>query len=151
MNRDFAKKNTIETRAVMKSFEDFKPTVAISLHEGPQTEGAFFFTNRCVSSELILPVLDELAKNNVSLASKSYFGNKLGVPGQFPARGLFLILMRLWKLIYKFQGFGYYCADRKVPAMIMETSWATAESGQRVDAQFVALKALTNHLSSNSK
>ncbi|QQS18711.1 hypothetical protein IPL68_01345 [Candidatus Saccharibacteria bacterium] len=142
------KKNTIETQAVMKSFEEFKPTVSISLHEGPQTDGAFFFTNKYVGSEMILPVFKRTYEKQYSPSAQSYFGNKLSVPGQFATKGLFLILMRLWKIIFKFQGFGSYCADRKVPALVMETSWTTAKTSQRVDVQFIALKTLTTHLSS---
>lgn len=146
MNRDFIKRGTVETQAVVASFDAFNPTAAISLHEGPQTDGAFFFTNECVTDNLIQPILVELKQSGIQLAQKSYFGNTLVIPGQFPATGVFLWLKKLWQSLFKFQGFGTYCAQQGVPAMVMETSWTTADVGQRVGAQYTALKALTTHL-----
>jgi hypothetical protein len=146
MNRDFYKQATVETKAVVKSFQQFKPTIALSLHEGPQEDGAFFFTNQHVRDDLVKPLLTSLSSQGIALAQKSYFGNKLGIPGYFPATGLFLLLMKLWKLLFKFQGFGQYCAVQKVPALVMETPWSTNESEQRVNAQLSALKIITQHL-----
>lgn len=146
VNRDFSNQKTAETRAVIKSLDDFRPTAAITMHEGPQEVGSFFFSNPHVRQDMIGAVVDDLDANGIDLATKSYFGNRLKHPGQFPATGTFRIIGRLLEKMTGFAAFESYCERIGVPAMVMETPWSSAESLQRVESQLFALNALTRFM-----
>lgn len=122
LNRDFKLRNTKENIAVYKSIIEFNPSLAVSLHEGPQ-QGAFFFANHLYSEAEALRLVTGLSEQEVKLSSKSYFGNTLSEPGYFPLKDRTQILLNLQKSILRIASFDVLCADLAIPSITYETSW----------------------------
>lgn len=147
LNRDFKKLKTVETRAAVRAFEDFKPDFGISLHEGPQ-DGAFLYTNKYCEDPVVKSILSELNNSGIQLAHKSYLRNTLSEAGWFPVKGIFGSLLKVWTGAFGYEGFGQFCTRKSTPNIVIETSWSSKEETQRAQAHYILFTSLIKELNS---
>jgi hypothetical protein len=149
INRDFKNLITKEASIARKSCNDFVPDISISLHEGPQSN-TFIFTNELVNNNLAHTLLDKLSKHNIVLAEKSYFGNKLKIPGLFAVTGMAKLGTKLQSLLFNIETFGTSQVKYNVPNITLETCWADSGTS-RINIQLKFLVNLIGLLQSRTK
>jgi succinylglutamate desuccinylase/aspartoacylase family protein len=131
VNRDFVRFGTPEARLVRDIYERERPDFVISLHEGPQ-DATFMFTNRFVAEPLARALCDALAEGGTVLAEKDYFGLRLDPPGLSPSSASGRALTSLWAGVLKMKATIAYSEDRRIPEIVLESSWRVADEAARV-------------------
>jgi hypothetical protein len=131
INRDFIRFLTPEARVVRDVFERERPDFVISLHEGPQ-DATFMFTNRFVEAPLAHALCDALAAGGTVLAEKDYFGMRLDPPGLSPSSASGRAVTKLWALTLGMKASIAYSEDRRIPEIVLESSWRTVDEAARV-------------------
>lgn len=147
LNRDFKKRRTAETRAVIASMKKFDQDFTLSLHEGPQEKGTFIYCNKLVTKGFALSVLNYAKEKGVTLADRNYFSGKLKVPGYFPLKGFVFFLEWLWSVILDLQPEGYYTNINGIPNITVETPWQNRSKRERILAQISIIKGVVKELS----
>jgi Succinylglutamate desuccinylase / Aspartoacylase family len=145
INRDFVRFATPEARVVRDVFEQDRPDFVISLHEGPQ-DGTFMFANRFVETPLAHALCDALAAGGTVLATKDYFGLRLHPPGLSPASATTRAVWKLWALALRKKASIAYSEDRRVPEIVLESSWRMTDEAARVRAHVDLVAAVAQRI-----
>lgn len=132
INRDFVLQLTREARIVAAEVDDFAPHFIISLHEGPQNEGAFIFANRHVSEDAAHTVLQHMEHGGTLMAPKDYFGRKLRPAGYAPSGRGASALNYLWGRVLKMMTMAGYAEKHGLPEITLETPWRSADRDGRM-------------------
>lgn len=146
INRDFKKQRTLETKAVIKLIEDFRPDFAITLHEALHEDGVFIYGNKLVEEEFAVSVLNKVQENGVKLAKKGYFPGKFKIPGYKPLKGVIFFWIKLWSDLLDLQPFGYFTVLEGIPNITIESSWQSESKDKRVNAHVEIVKAVLEEL-----
>lgn len=149
INRDFVRFLTPEARVVRDLFERERPDFVISLHEGPQ-DATFMFANRLVEAPLAHALCDALAAGGTVLAEKDYFGMRLDPPGLSPSSASGRAITKLWALTLGMKATIAYSEDRKIPEIVLESSWRAADEAARVRPHVDLVAAVGARLGSDA-
>jgi hypothetical protein len=145
INRDFVRFGTPEARVVRDIFERERPHFVISLHEGPQ-DATFMFANRFVETKLAHALCDALAAGGTVLAEKDYFGMRLTPPGLSPSSPSGRFVTKLWALTLGMKATIAYSEDRRIPEIVLESSWRTPDEAARIRPHVDLVKAVAERL-----
>ncbi len=145
INRDFVVFGTPEARVVRDVYDREGPDFVISLHEGPQ-DATFMFTNRYVSSTLGRELCEALAAGGTVLAEKDYFGLRLDPPGLSASSAAARAVNALWSGALKMKATIGYSEDRKIPEIVLESSWRLSDPEARVRAHVDLVAAVAQRL-----
>jgi hypothetical protein len=145
VNRDFARFETREARALRGLFDALSPDFVVSLHEGPQ-DATFFFANQRVERTLALALLGAIEAGGSALARHDYFGRTLRPPGYAPMSTAAWTLSFLWAAALRMKAMNMYAGDRGVPEITIESSWRLPDREARVRAHVDLVLALLREL-----
>jgi len=146
INRDFARFETHEARAVRVAFEDFRPTFVVALHEGPQ-DATFMFTNAEVDGALAERLLSALEAGGTVLATHDYFGRKLVPKGLAASSRVSEWLVKLWAGGLGMMTTNAYASREGIPEITLESSWRSEDRAARLRAHVDLVMALATELS----
>ena len=141
INRDFHRFDTVEARCVRRIFERESPDFVISLHEGPQSD-TFVFANRLVPPELVHEALARLAAGGTKLATRDYMGRRLAPPGLSTVGHGVHLLHQLWALTLGMKASLTFSDERRVPELVLESSWRISDEAARVRAHVDLVRAV---------
>jgi len=133
VNRDFERFRTPEARVVRAVFEERRPDLMVSLHEGPQ-DATFMFANRHVDPAMAERLLAQLAGGGTKLATTDYFGLTLDPPGYSPMSPAAWMVSRLWAATLGMKASIMFADDHGVPELTLESSWRLPDRQSRVRA-----------------
>lgn len=145
VNRDFVRFGTPEARVVRDVFARERPDFVISLHEGPQ-DATFMFANRFVDATLARALCDALEAGGTTLAKKDYFGLTLDPPGLSASSPTARALTKLWAATLGMKATIAYSEDRRIPEIVLESSWRTADEAARVRPHVDVVAAVAQRL-----
>jgi predicted deacylase len=145
INRDFIQFRTEEARLVRRMFDEFRPDIVLSLHEGPQ-DAAFMFANRHVDVALAKRLLAALEAGGTTLATKDYFGLRLRPPGLSASSPFQRVVLRLWEATLKQQAVNEFAAARGIPEITLESGWRSTDATARLRAHVDLALALRQEL-----
>jgi predicted deacylase len=141
VNRDFVRFRTEEARLVRRAFDEHRPDMVLSLHEGPQ-DAAFLFANRHVDPGLARRMLAALEAGGTTLAEKDYFGLRLRPPGLSASTPLQRAVVGTWEALFRMRAVNGFAAQRGIPELTLETGWRSPDRATRVRAHVDLVLAL---------
>ncbi|MBK6575748.1 MAG: DUF2817 domain-containing protein [Sandaracinaceae bacterium] len=144
INRDFRRFETEEARIVRRVIADFRPSLIVSLHEGPQ-DASFVFVNRSTPAGLAERAIAQLAARGVTLSATDYFGRTLPSPGYSPVSLANHLITRVWAATLGMMHTGMYADELSVGELTLESSWRGREE-DRVRAHVELVCALVAEL-----
>ncbi len=146
INRDFLRQYTREARLVAREVDEFSPQFVVSLHEGPQDEGAFIFANRLVTSDAAHTVLRHMQEGGAVMAPKDYFGRKLKPKGYAPTGRVAWGLNYLWVKFLGMMTMAAYAEFNGLPEITLETPWRSADRERRINTYVSVIKGVVTGL-----
>lgn len=141
INRDFKAYRTVEARAIRSAVERVRPTLVLSLHEGPQ-EGIFIIGTQSTPQSLQQAITTALGARNFPLAQKNNLGMRLETPGTM-VEGAFITRAKSWLGIYSL---GEYTTSLGIPLITTEAPWTLPSMEGRIQMQQVVLETLVSEL-----
>jgi hypothetical protein len=145
INRDFKAYLTIEAQAIRSAVELVRPTIVLSLHEGPQ-DGIFVIGTQSTPQSLLRAITTALAAKNFPLAQKNNLGLSLETPGTM-IEGAFISRAKSWLGIYSL---GEYTTSLGIPLITTEAPWTLPSMADRIQMQQVVLETLISELAETS-
>jgi Succinylglutamate desuccinylase / Aspartoacylase family len=146
INRDFQRFDTAEARVVRAAFDEQRPDMILSLHEGPQA-GTFLFANRRVHEDVATRLLTRIASAGVELADEDYFGRHLDTPGYAPMTPSMWRLSMLWAKTLGMMATGVWADRLGVPEITLESSWRSRDADARIAAHVALVLGALDELS----
>jgi len=140
INRDFVRQYTREARVVVAEVDELAPQLVVSLHEGPQAEGAFIFTNRFVTTDAAHVVLRQMQADGAVMAPRDYFGRKLKPRGYAPSGAVAGALNVLWAKVMGMMTMAGYAEANGLAEITLETPWRSDDRQRRVQTHVSVIK-----------
>jgi hypothetical protein len=145
INRDFTLFRTEEARLVRRTFDDYRPDLVLSLHEGPQ-DAAFMFANRHVDGRLARRLLAALEAGGTVLAERDYFGLRLRPKGLSASTPLQRAVVGSWEAVFRMRAVNGFAAQRGIPELTLESGWRSPDRAARLRAHVDLVLALQAEL-----
>jgi len=141
INRDFKAYRTIEAQAIRAAIERVRPSIVLSLHEGPQ-DGVFIIGTQSTPESLLQAITTALQARSFPLAQKNNLGMSLATPGTM-VEGGFITRAKSWLGIYSL---GEYTTSVGVPLITTEAPWTLPSMADRIQMQQVVLETVVSEL-----
>jgi hypothetical protein len=144
INRDFKTYRTVEARAIRSAVERVRPTIVLSLHEGPQ-QGIFIIGTQSAPQSLLQEIMTALKARNFPLARANNLGVKLETPGTM-VEGAFITRAKSWLGIYSL---GEFTTSLGIPLITTEAPWTLPSMDDRIEMHQVVLETVMSELAEN--
>lgn len=149
LNRDFIRFETREARIVRDVMLETRPSLVLSLHEGPQ-EGSFLICNDEVDRELALALVDAMAGAGVHMAEKNYFRQPLSPAGYDPATPATNVVHHLWGSVLGLAASTQLSQRHRIPEIVLESPWTHPDPRVRIQAHRHLVLAALRELRSSA-
>jgi len=137
LNRDFDDPRTYEARVISDFIAAEKPSLIVSLHEGPQDGYLLVVTSRG-SRSLAEAAVDAVRERGLPLASSHFAGFSLRTPGLSMEGGGTDFL----KWLLRLHTLGRYANGLGIGTYTTETSWSSDDFEGRTGAHVATVEAL---------
>lgn len=137
LNRDFHDPRTYEARAIRDFIAAQRPSLIVSLHEGPQ-DGYLLVVTSEGSKQLAEAAVRAVRERGAALARSHFAGFPLGTPG-LSAEGPGTDFLK-WAL--RLHALGSFANSLGIGTYTTETSWSSEDFEGRTQAHVVTVQAL---------